>query len=202
MKTSGNVNRYHTLGWWATVAGWSWNMWHRASHSSCFCSMLPGADCVEWPPSCTPSRPALSPQQTSCATDIGRFKAAGPECCRLFWCLAASPPLARCEDPLLSLPYIGVCPWTPVSITATTQLPARRRRPLHLLKTLLPSPAARRRIVAEIVCALPNLSWNHSIQLLATEASHAYVRPPREPSERTRRGDWDQRNYTLSPTRS
>jgi hypothetical protein len=74
-----------------------------------------------------------------------------------------------------------------VSITATTQLPAYCRRPLHLLKTLLPSPAARRRTVAEIACALPNLSWNHSVQLLATEASHAHG-PPKEPSEHTRRG--------------
>ena len=76
------------------------------------------------------------------------------------------------EDPSC-LSHISACPWTLEGITATTQLPAHRRGALHLLKTLLPSPAARERIAAEIDCALPNLLWNHSIQLPAIEASHA-----------------------------
>lgn len=50
----------------------------------------------------------------------------------------------------LSLIYWRM-PLNAVGITATTQLPAlRRRRPLSLLKTLLPSAVACQRIVADI----------------------------------------------------
>jgi hypothetical protein len=125
MTTSGKVNRYHTP---ALVVGKRCRAvlehvagMEGASHSSFFCAMLPGADYVEW--ACllyalTPCPP--SPRSYPVQLEIGRFRAAGPECCRLFWCLAASIALARREDCLLSLPYIGLCPWPPVSITATT----------------------------------------------------------------------------------
>lgn len=36
--------------------------------------------------------------------------------------------------PLFPIGILALCPWTPEGITATTQLPARRRGSLHLLK--------------------------------------------------------------------
>ncbi|KAF1941252.1 hypothetical protein EJ02DRAFT_455322 [Clathrospora elynae] len=86
-------------------------------------------------------------------------------CRRVLSCLAPWIP----QRPLLSLPYIGRIPgirWYHNNDTAFSPRP-------RLLKTQLPSPAARGRIATEIDCALPNLLWNPAIQLLAIEASHA-----------------------------
>lgn len=74
------------------------------------------------------------------ATRIGHCRATGPKSVAdLSWFLAGQIPPARRKHLSCLSDILALCPWASVGITATTQLPARRRAPLRLLKALLPS---------------------------------------------------------------
>lgn len=77
------------------------------------------------------------------------------------------------------LSHILAFPWVPGGITATTQLPAHRRGPLHILKPDIPSVQQLvDELLLEIALRAAESAVESTIQLPASASSHAADRHP------------------------